>query len=102
MIAQMARRSTDLVARYGGEEFAAILPNTHTQAALMLAESMRQAIASLAIPHAQSKVSNYVSLSLGVASLVPTPKITPEDLITRADQALYAAKNQGRNQVVSY
>lgn len=102
MIAQMARCSTDLVARYGGEEFAAILPYTNTQAALMLAESMRQAIASLAIPHAQSKVSSYVSLSLGVASLIPTPEITPEDLIARADKALYAAKNQGRNQAVSY
>lgn len=101
-IAQFARRSTDLVARYGGEEFAAILPNTHTQAALMLAESMRQAIASLAIPHTQSKVSNYVSLSLGVASLIPTPQITPEDLIARADKALYTAKNQGRNQAISY
>jgi diguanylate cyclase (GGDEF)-like protein len=102
MIAQMARRSTDLVARYGGEEFAAILPNTNTLAALMLAESIQQAIASLAIPHAQSKVSSYVSLSLGVASLIPTPEITPEDLIARADKALYTAKNQGRNQAVSY
>ncbi|HEY9801669.1 MAG TPA: diguanylate cyclase [Leptolyngbyaceae cyanobacterium] len=69
---------------------------------LMLAESMPQAIASLAIPHTQSKVSIYVSLSLGVASLIPTPEITPENLIARADKALYTAKNQGRNQAVSY
>ncbi|MFN6538982.1 MAG: diguanylate cyclase domain-containing protein [Nostoc sp. EkiNYC01] len=101
-LAQVPQRATDLVARYGGEEFAAILPNTDLKGGLSVAEAMRRAIASLAIPHAQSEVSAYVTLSLGVASLISSADSDSRDLIAKADEALYKAKHQGRNQSVEY
>jgi adenylate cyclase len=100
-INQTAQRPTDLVARYGGEEFAVVLPNTYIKGAMNFAESIQRAIAKLAIPHAQSDVSAYVTLSMGVTSLVPTLTTSPEQLIAHADQGLYAAKAQGRNCAVS-
>ncbi|MGD1804284.1 diguanylate cyclase domain-containing protein [Dapis sp. BLCC M126] len=99
-ISQVPQRPTDLVARYGGEEFAVILPNTNIEGGFTIAESIRLAIASLSIPHAQSEVSQFVSLSLGVASVIPTIEGTTEDLIALADEALYKAKRQGRDRVV--
>nr|WP_256386692.1 diguanylate cyclase [Hydrocoleum sp. CS-953] len=99
-ISQVPQRPTDLVARYGGEEFAVILPNTNIEGAFTIAESIRQAIASVSIPHAQSEVSQFVTLSLGGASMIPTIKGTSEDLIALADHALYKAKRQGRDRVV--
>ena len=87
------------MARYGGEEFVAILPNTNAQKALIVAESMKKAIAALNIPHAQSNISKKITISLGVASLIPNPENCLEDLIFQADQVLYLAKNQGRDRV---
>jgi diguanylate cyclase (GGDEF)-like protein len=101
-IAKVPQRGVDLVARYGGEEFAAILPNTSFEGALILAESIKQAITELAIPHQSSLVSDRVTLSMGVASLITTSELSSEDLIFCADQALYAAKNQGRNRAIAY
>ncbi len=100
-IAQTIKRPTDLVARYGGEEFAVILPNTDTEGALIIAESIKEAIANLAIPHQNSDVSSSVTLSMGIASQIPTKEQSLEILISHADQALYTAKNQGRNQVIA-
>jgi diguanylate cyclase (GGDEF)-like protein/PAS domain S-box-containing protein len=91
------QRPTDLIARYGGEEFVIILPNTSFRDAINFAQDIQAKIHQLGIPHAQSKVSQYVTLSLGVASLIPDTKYTPEDLISVADVALYRAKQQGRN-----
>lgn len=90
------KRVTDLVARYGGEEFAIILPTTDLPEALAMAEKMRAAIASLAIPHIGSEMG-IVTISLGVSCLIPTPNNSQEILITQADQALYSAKFLGRN-----
>ena len=98
-LVKVPQRATDLVARYGGEEFVAILPNTYTEQALIVAESMRKAIAALNLLHAQSSVSSRVTISLGIASLIPTSNNTLEDLIYQADQALYLAKDQGRDRV---
>ncbi len=100
VMAQSLQQERNLVARYGGEEFVAILFNKNTHEALEMAESLQKAIATLAISHQGSEVSAYVTLSLGVASVVPTPEITPQSLIEKADQALYQAKNQGRNRAV--
>ena len=97
-ISQVPRRASDLVARYGGEEFVVILPNTSTEGAFKFAELIRESVLSLEIAHPRSQVSKYVTLSLGVASMMPNPDNKLEDLITQADEALYQAKKLGRNQ----
>lgn len=99
-IRQSVKRHSDLVARYGGEEFAAILPNTTAKGAFYVAETIRKQVQKLKLVHAKSQVSKYVSLSLGVASIIPNGENCPDTLINIADKALYAAKNQGRNCVV--
>lgn len=92
-------RSTDLVARYGGEEFAAILPDTDAESALWLATSCVEAITRLAILHAQSSASDMVSISIGLCTVTVDGHLSPEKLVTWADQALYRAKRTGRNRV---
>ncbi|WP_016949975.1 diguanylate cyclase domain-containing protein [Anabaena sp. PCC 7108] len=96
-IARTCKRPADLVARYGGEEFAILLPNTPLEGAVNFAQQIQQQIANLCIPHNNSSVSNYVTLSMGIASIVPVPDYSPAYLIKNADISLYAAKNQGRN-----
>jgi diguanylate cyclase (GGDEF)-like protein len=101
-IAKIPQRPTDLVARYGGEEFVVILSNTNTEGALMVADSIQTAIASLAIPHENSDISELVTLSMGIASLIPSVEESAENLIMYADQSLYMAKKQGRNRVIAH
>jgi diguanylate cyclase (GGDEF)-like protein len=98
-ISLSVKRSDDLVARYGGEEFAVILPNCDLQNAVIIAERMRTAIAHLQISHISSYVKAYVTLSLGIAVVIPTKEVTPQALIAKADGALYAAKARGRDRV---
>ena len=95
------KRPADLAARYGGEEFAVILPNTAAEGAFHQAESFRRAIETLFIPHAGSSTGDYVTVSFGVSTFVPGDDATPEDLIAKADAALYKAKESGRNKVVA-
>lgn len=97
MAAQL-KRSGDLIARYGGEEFILLLPELELEQAGQLAEALRRAVWDLALPH--QTPSGRVTLSLGVATRVPTAGCRPEALIQAADQALYGAKSQGRNQVM--
>ncbi|MBA3015683.1 MAG: PleD family two-component system response regulator [Proteobacteria bacterium] len=96
---QSLRRACDFVSRYGGEEFVCILPETDLDEALKVAEHLRSAVAELAIPHAFSTVVGTVTISMGVASMMPLPEKASVDLMLAADQALYQAKNTGRNRV---
>jgi diguanylate cyclase (GGDEF)-like protein len=93
------RRGGDLVARYGGEEFVAILPECDIPGALHYAEAVRGCIQSLAIRHESSPVGGMVTLSAGVAAAWPRRGGYPDELIARADQALYLAKRSGKNRV---
>jgi diguanylate cyclase (GGDEF)-like protein len=94
-----ASRPADLVARYGGEEFAVLLPETAAPAAAAIAESLRQLVQKLAIAHPDSPVARCVTISAGVMGLVPAAGMGPADLVAAADEALYRAKQNGRNQV---
>lgn len=91
------RRPADLLARYGGEEFVVLLPGTTLAGAMFIADAMRAAVESLQMPHAASEAGPYVTLSLGVASIVPSEAMAEGFLIYGADQALYIAKKSGRN-----
>ncbi len=96
-----AKRPADLTARYGGEEFALILPNTDLKGAVALAETIRETVKNLKISHKSSRVDKYVTLSLGVSSMNYSHRITSDNLIKLSDDALYKAKEQGRNCVIS-
>lgn len=93
-------RSGDLVARWGGEEFVCLLPNADGKGAAMIGERLRQAVMGLAIPHEDSSVASVVTVSVGTATCKPGQEVTDEGLLKMADEALYQAKNAGRNRVV--
>lgn len=97
----VVKRSNDFVARFGGEEFIIILPNTGEEGAFVVAEKLRMEIENLMIPHIKSPIGDYLTISLGIATSVPHSNISVEILIEKADQALYIAKGEGRNRVVT-
>jgi diguanylate cyclase (GGDEF)-like protein len=87
------------VARYGGEEFIALLVDTDPVGARLLADRMRARIEELQIEHRGSPVATSLTVSLGVATVIPNPTLRPEDLVDLADRALYASKAGGRNRI---
>ena len=95
-----AIRSSDLAARYGGEEFVIVLPDTTTKAATLVANRIGDRLRDLQIPHSSSPTSKYVSLSCGIASTDKKLVTSPENLVERADRALYQAKEQGRDRAI--
>jgi two-component system chemotaxis family response regulator WspR len=90
-------RTGDVLARYGGEEFVAILPGTDLKGTSAVAERLRITIEAGHMPHEVSTISDYVTVSLGTATTIPTGRKSPETLIAAADDALYKAKRNGRN-----
>lgn len=94
------QKPNDLVARYGGEEFAMILPQTEAIDAVHIAAAMQAGVREQEISHSESPISRYVSLSLGVATIIPSDQYSPKILINAADKALYQAKTQGRNRII--
>ena len=92
-------RAGELVARMGGEEFAVLLPGCDANNARKAAERLRQAMATLAMKHANSPVAAHVTLSIGVAQFDPETTDRFDQLLQRADQALYRAKSQGRDRI---
>lgn len=100
-ISRSIYRSADLVARYGGEEVAVILPNTPLDGAMNVAEAIRESLQDEHIAHKGSEISQFLTVSIGVACLVPDRNSAAAELIAAADNALYRAKGEGRNRVVS-
>ncbi|MFQ5344455.1 MAG: diguanylate cyclase, partial [Mariprofundus sp.] len=94
-------RAGDIVARYGGEEFIGIFTDTEIAGAMTVAEKIRLAVTKLNIPHHQSQTADYVTVSVGVASAIPSDDTAREALIKAADTALYRAKETGRNRVAA-
>ncbi|MBD1400190.1 diguanylate cyclase [Pelovirga terrestris] len=90
-------RPSDMAARYGGEEFALLLPGSDLAGAGTVGERARQAIVDLQIPHEYSDAADHITMSLGGAMMTPSHDNSPADLIALADQALYRAKESGRN-----
>ncbi|MBW2038432.1 MAG: diguanylate cyclase [Deltaproteobacteria bacterium] len=95
------KRPRDFLARYGGEEFVAILPETEIKGAAHVAEAMHSNVEALGIEHRRSSVSKTVTVSLGVTSTIPDYNLVPNVLVAEADKALYQAKQEGRNRVVT-
>lgn len=98
LFSEIARRKTDMIARYGGEEFAIILPATDKDDAMDLAEQIRQAVENTPCRSEQGLIK--ITVSIGVNSVLPTPQGNPVEFLDLADQALYQAKNSGRNRIM--
>ncbi|MEH2586286.1 diguanylate cyclase domain-containing protein [Bradyrhizobium sp. AZCC 1721] len=100
-LAGIAADNLGFAGRYGGEEFCLLLPNTSTQKALEIGETVRATVQGLGLPHITSS-HRTVTVSVGVAATLPNDAQTPGELIEAADAALYAAKHRGRNTVVEH
>lgn len=94
------KRPADALCRYGGEEFVIILPDTPSQGAEQVGETLRQAVIRSGITHKNSKVLDRVTVSIGIATMLASARFDPKDLVQNADKALYEAKAAGRNRVV--
>ncbi len=93
------RRPADMAARYGGEEFVVVLPNLKLEDSAKFGETIRAKIEALKMEHKQSDANPFITVSLGIASVVPSSISSYEELVGAADKALYSAKNKGRNRV---
>jgi diguanylate cyclase (GGDEF)-like protein len=96
-ISALGKRPADLFARYGGEEFAMLLPDTDSTGANLIALRAQEEVKRVKIPHAYSQVEDYVTLSMGIATMIPLDDQNQDDLINAADKLLYQAKINGRN-----
>lgn len=95
---QAASRAADITSRYGGEEFAVILPNTSVKGAIHVAQRIQTNIQALSLPHKASTTSEYITVSQGIASIIPQRNNAIDEIMLAADHFLYQAKKRGRNQ----
>jgi diguanylate cyclase (GGDEF)-like protein len=100
IIRRVVVRQSDIAARYGGEEFAVLLPDTTEANAKKIAERIQGELALAAIPHEYSTVAQSLTISMGIAAIVPSSVQNSRELVHRADAGLYAAKGSGRNCIV--
>ena len=98
-IKDSATKTADLVARYGGEEFVILLPETDAIGAIKVANSIRQNIQNLDIPHEKSLIDRQVTVSIGIATTRSSAYKSSKQLLDLSDQALYQAKKNGRNTI---
>jgi diguanylate cyclase (GGDEF)-like protein/PAS domain S-box-containing protein len=96
-----ALRPTDIAARFGGEEFVLLFAETAAGTALKLAESVRSHVESLELPNPRSSTSSWLTVSVGVATIIPSQRDEVESFFVAADRAMYQAKEAGRNRVVA-
>ncbi len=94
------RRGTDLLARYGGEEFVSILPDTDSEEAVKIAGLMRKKLELMNITHEFSSTADFVTISQGIVSIVPSKQLTINQVIEMSDSGLYEAKKSGRNKAI--
>ncbi|WP_227815249.1 diguanylate cyclase [Nitrogeniibacter aestuarii] len=99
LMSSQVKRACDLVARYGGEEFVCLMPGVEIDGARLIAQRMCDAVRGHRMAHEHPDVDGLVSVSLGVAAIVPDTGFSPEHLLAQADQRLYEAKRAGRNRV---
>jgi len=99
VLAGQVKRACDLVARFGGEEFVCLMPGVDLAGAEVIAERMCAAVTEQAIPHEHPDVQGVVSISIGVAVVIPSPALTQQALLLEADRRLYEAKRGGRNRL---
>lgn len=96
---EIVARPADTVARFGGEEFLVLLPDTDSGGAVIVAEKLRAAIENLRLPNPDSTVAPYITISLGVATIIPMSISDPGECVKQVDEALYRAKEAGRNRI---
>lgn len=100
VLKKVAQRPGDVVARFGGEEFVILLPQVDMNDTVAIAERIRSQVEALKFPNESSEIGGYLTISIGVSSFIPSDKLSATDLIQQADEALYQAKEAGRNRVV--
>ncbi|MDC7222384.1 MAG: diguanylate cyclase, partial [Spirochaetales bacterium] len=102
ILSDAVHRRTDILARLGGEEFGILLPETSVDKALHLAQKILERFNEHRLPHPASDVAPHVTISIGLATLIPSREASMSELMERADKALYQAKEKGRNRCVVY
>jgi diguanylate cyclase (GGDEF)-like protein len=97
ILTETTQRPADFVARYGGEELVVILPDTNSNGAETVAIKLKDAVEALKIPHHLSAISDYLTISIGIATTIPNSNLSSTIMVDTADSALYRAKARGRN-----
>jgi diguanylate cyclase (GGDEF)-like protein len=102
LLGSRMQRCGDMMARYGGEVFVSLLPGVDVNGALKVAQECQQAIAGAKIPHSTSPIAPYVTVSIGVAAMLPIYEKSCTLIIEQAEVALYQSKQEGRNRVCAF